>query len=172
MVDLSQPLSQSLFGQLIGVSQQAVSDLVQRSVLVPGHTGQSWLHCYCSHMREQAAGRAAEGGLDLAGERAALAKVQRERIEMQNAVTRRELAPISTLELALATIGRKVAATLESIPVNIKRRTKSLTREDFDILVAEITIARNIAATSKLDTEDPDGSISDSKRDSEGAEES
>jgi phage terminase Nu1 subunit (DNA packaging protein) len=54
---------------------------------------------YIRRLREQAAGRAAVGDLDLAGERAALAKAQRERIEMQNAVTRGELAPVVLQEL-------------------------------------------------------------------------
>lgn len=172
MVDLCQPVSQSAFGEMVGISQQAVSDLVRRDVFAPGQAAGIWLQSYCFHLREQAAGRAAAGDLDLAAERAALARVQRERIEMQNALTRRELAPIATLELALATIGRKVAAVLESIPVNIKRRSKNLTAEDIEILTTEITRARNIAATAQLDMEDADALNGDQERDSEGAEES
>ncbi|MFZ6690242.1 terminase small subunit [Undibacterium sp. SXout20W] len=172
MVNLSDSLTQSEFGALVGISQQAVSDLVQRKILVNGHPGNIWLIDYCAHIREQAAGRAAAGDLDLASERAALAKVQRERIEMQNAITRRELAPVSILELALATVGRKVAAVLESIPIEIKRRTKNLSREDFDILVAEITKARNIAATANFEADETDGSILDSESDPAWAQES
>ncbi|MFZ6724696.1 terminase small subunit [Undibacterium sp. MH2W] len=172
MVNLSESLTQSEFGALVGISQQAVSDLVQRKILAAGHPGNIWLIDYCAHIREQAAGRAAAGDLDLASERAALAKVQRERIEMQNAITRRELAPIATLEFALATVGRKVAAVLEAIPIEIKRRTKNLAREDFDILVAEITKARNIAATANFETDETDGSILDSESDPAWAQES
>lgn len=171
MVDLSVPMTQTEFGDLVGISQQAVSDLLKRNVLAAGQASGWWLHAYCAHLREHAAGRAAGGELDLAAERAALARVQRERIEMQNAVTRRESAPVALLELAVATIGRKVAAVLESIPVTIKRRSKNLTAEDIEIITAEITKARNIAALAQLDQEDDDGPFGDSQSDTEGLEE-
>lgn len=152
---LTRVVTQSAFGDLVGISQQAVSDLLRRDVISAGDTADRWLLAYCEHLREHAAGRAVAGDLDLGAERAALAREQRVRLEMANAQTRRELAPIATLELALATMGRKVAAALESIPVNIKRRSKNLTAEDIVALTAEITKARNIAAAAKLE-EDPD----------------
>jgi phage terminase Nu1 subunit (DNA packaging protein) len=169
MVDLQAPMTQAAFGRLVGISQQAVSDLLRREVLRPGQVGGVWLECYCAHLREQAAGRAAAGELDLAAERAALAREQRDRIAMQNAVTRRELAPISMLEMALATMGRQVVAVLESIPVNIKRRSKNLTAEDIAIITGEINRARNIAAAAQL--EEDDGDVGDSEGDPPGAEE-
>jgi phage terminase Nu1 subunit (DNA packaging protein) len=98
-----------------------------------------------------------------------LAREQRDRIAMQNAVTRRELAPVATLEMALATMGRKVAAVLESIPVNIKRRSKNLTAEDIAIITGEINRARNIAAAAQL--EEDDGHVGDSEGDTPGPEE-
>lgn len=171
MVNLSETMTQSEFGQLVGVSQQAVSDLLKRDVLLPAQPASVWLHAYCSHLREHAAGRAASGDLDLAAERAALARAQRERIEMQNAETRRESAPVVLLEMAVASIGRKVAAVLEAVPVKIKRRSKNLTAEDIEIITAEITKARNIAASALFDMEDPDGSKRDTESDSERAEE-
>ena len=165
MVDLHTPMKQGDFGHLVGISQQSVSDLVRRYVLLPGAAGGIWLHQYCAHLREQAAGRAAAGELDLAAERARLARAQSERIEMQNAETRRESAPVVLLEIAVATMGRKVAAVLESIPVKIKRRSKNLTAEDIEIITAEITKARNIAASAQVDLEDPEGSKRDSESD-------
>ena len=172
MVNLSEVMTQKEFGQLVGISQQAVSDLLKRDVLLPGQPAAVWLHAYCGHLREQAAGRAAAGELDLATERAALARAQRERIEMQNAETRKETAPVVLLEIAVAAIGRKVAAVLEAIPVKIKRRSKNLTAEDIEIITAEITKARNIAASAQFDMENPDGSERDTESDSERAEES
>jgi phage terminase Nu1 subunit (DNA packaging protein) len=154
MVDLQSPMTQTAFGELVGISQQAVSDLLRRDVLAAGDPAATWLQRYCAHLREQAAGRAAAGELDLATERAALAREQRDRIAMQNAVTRRELAPVSTLEMALATVGRKVAAVLEAIPVGIKRRSKHLTAEDIEIITGEINRARNIAAAAQLEDDD------------------
>jgi phage terminase Nu1 subunit (DNA packaging protein) len=171
MVDLQSPMTQTEFGRLVGISQQAVSDLLRRDVLTPDEPAGTWLIDYCKHLREQAAGRAAEGGLDLATERAALAREQRERIAMQNAVTRRELAPVAVLEMALATMGRKVAAVLEAIPVSIKRRSTNLTAEDIAIITGEINRARNIAAAAQLEDED-DGHDGDSEGDPPRPEES
>lgn len=159
MIDLKEKVTQSAFGELVGISQPAVSDLLSRGVITAGQPAGEWLKAYCHHLREQAAGRAAAGELDLAGERAALAKVQRERIEMQNAVTRKELAPVTVIEEVLARVGRQIVGILESIPVQLKRRS-SLTADDLDFITREIVKARNLAASIEL--EDP--------TDKEGAE--
>ncbi|MGO4379730.1 terminase small subunit [Pseudoduganella sp. RAF19] len=170
MVDLTSPMKQAEFGDLVGVSQQAVSDLVKREVLIAGEPAGMWLQRYCAHLREHAAGRAAAGDLDLATERAALAREQRIRLEMANALTRKESAPVATLEMAMATMGRKIARVLESIPVSIKRRSPGLTAADFEIITTEIAKARNIAASAQLEDEDEDGSIGDSEGDQEWPE--
>lgn len=170
MVDLSCSSSQAEFGELVGISQQAVSDLVSRGTLTQGESVGNWLHSYCANLREHAAGRIAGGSLDLGAERAALARVQRERIEMQNCVTRRELAPVALLESALATIGRQIAGVLEAIPVNIKRRSNNLTSDDIQIMVEEIAKARNMAAQAQLEMKDADVD-GNSESDTEGTEE-
>ena len=156
MIDLKGRISQTAFGDLVGISQPAVSGLISRKIINSGDSAELWLQAYCANLREQAAGREATGDLYLAGERAQLARVQRERIEMQNAVTRRELAPVPLLEFAMATVGQKIAAILETIPGNIKRRSKNFTKEDMDFMVAEIAKARNVAATAQLNMEDYD----------------
>lgn len=106
---------------------------------------------YIRELREQAAGRAAAGDLVLATERAGLAKAQRERIEMQNAVTRRELAPVVLIEEVLAKAGAKVAGILDAIPSMLKRRCVALTADDIDMVATEIARARNLAAAVSLD---------------------
>jgi len=106
---------------------------------------------YIRHLREQAAGRLASGDLDLATERAGLAKAQRERVEMANAVTRRELAPTYLLEEILAAAGAKVAAILDAIPGACRRRNQNLTAADIQTIASEIAKARNIAAKISLD---------------------
>lgn len=49
---LERPCTQEEFGELVGISQQAVSNLVKRGVLKPGQTGQHWLDRYLSHLRQ------------------------------------------------------------------------------------------------------------------------
>lgn len=150
MVDLSMKMSQAQFGELIGVSQQAVSDLMTRGVLSAGAAGSVWLREYCSHIREMAAGRASVGDLDLAAERARLAKEQADKIAMANQVTRKELAPSYLLEEILAKAGARAAAILDTIPGMIKRRVPSLTADDVSAIAREVAKARNIAAGVSL----------------------
>src|SRR5438445_5249513 len=116
MVNLADRMTQAAFGALVGISQQAVSDLMSRGVVQPGDSGASWLLAYCDHLREQAAGRYTGGELDLAEERARLAKEQADRLAMQNAVTREELAPVYVIEQVLSRAGTKVAGILDAIP--------------------------------------------------------
>ena len=151
MLDLSRAMTQSEFGAIVGVSQQAIGDMVSRGVLAAGMTAQQMLHAYCSNLREVAAGRLASGDLDLASERAGLAKAQRERIEMQNAQTRRELAPVVLIEEVLSKAGSRVAGILDAIPGAVRRRVPTLTADEIGNIEREIARARNIAAAISLE---------------------
>jgi phage terminase Nu1 subunit (DNA packaging protein) len=150
-MNMQEVLTQAAIAEIIGASQQAVSDIEGRGICSRDMPLGVWLLAYIRNLREQAAGRLAAGDLDLATERAGLAKAQRERIEMQNAVTRRELAPVFLLEEVLASAGAKVAAILDAIPGAIRRRNQNLTAADIQTIAGEIAKARNIAAAITLD---------------------
>ncbi|MFC5551769.1 terminase small subunit [Massilia aerilata] len=166
--DLSKPMTQAAFGALVGVSQQAIGNLVGRGILDKNMVGHQLLQAYCSHLREQAAGRAANGELDLATERAGLAKAQREKIEMQNAVTRSELAPVALIEEVLSKAGGKIAGILEAIPGGVKRRVPSLSADDIKQITGEIARVRNIVAGMSLDDlREPDEDDDDSSAEGE-----
>lgn len=169
-VELATSITQQQFGDLVGISGQAVSELVSREVLTRGGAAGEWLLAYCANLREQAAGRAATGDLNLATERAALARAQRERVEMQNAVTRRELAPIGLLEQVLARVGRQVAGILEALPSQLKRRAPHLTQADYEYLSQEIARARNLAAAVNIEPEELNGLAGDPAGDQERPE--
>lgn len=151
-INLDESLKQAEFGRLVGISQQAVSDLLSRGVLQPGQPGREWLTAYCGHLREVAAGRQGEEetGFDLVAERARLASEQADKVAMQNAVTRRELAPVHVIEDVLTRAGSKVAGILESIPGAIRRRVPSLKAGEIELIEREIAKARNIAAAVSL----------------------
>lgn len=151
-------LTQQGIAKHLDLSQAAVSTLM-------ADLGIDWktasLHgirvAYIRRLREQAAGRAAVGDLDLAGERAALAKAQRERIEMQNSVTRGELAPVVLIEEVLTKAASKTAGILDAIPGMIRRRVPVLTADDIDLIAGEVAKARNlVAAMSLADLKDDD----------------
>lgn len=148
MTDLDQPCTQAQFGELIGVSQPAVSDMIAREVLTPGDSARRWLLAYCAHMREQAAGRGADG--ELAFQRSELARVSRERAEIKLALERRQYAPVAVIEQVLATVGRSIVGVLEPLHVNLHRQCPALTPEDLKLIQAEISRACDIAATASL----------------------
>lgn len=161
MIDLNKVANQRDFAQIIGVSEAAVSNMKTAGVISRGQTMGEWLLAYSAHMREQAAGRATKGDLDLATERAALARAQREKIEMQNAVTRGELAPTIMMEQVLAKVASKIVGPLDAIWPNLKRRVPTLTAKEGEIITGVIAEARNVIGNMSLDeilNEDEEGS--------------
>lgn len=143
-------MTQAAFGALVGVSQQAVGNLVGRGILDSSMSGQQMLHAYCSHLRETAAGRSSGEGLDLVAERAMLAREQRVRLEMQNAVTRGELAPVVLIEEVLSKCGARIGGLFDAIPGAVKRRVPALTSDEIGNIAKEIAKVRNIAASISL----------------------
>ena len=176
MSDLSQSMTQAAFGALVGISQQAVGNLVGRGVLDGSMSGQQMLHVYCSHLRETAAGRQAGGDLDLVTERALLAREQRVRLEMANAVTRNELAPVVLIEEVLSKAGARIGGIFDAIPGAVRRRVPALTSEEIGNIEKEIARARNIVAAISLadlrdevdDDADVDGAALSPALDDEG----
>ncbi|KRB18640.1 hypothetical protein ASE08_05240 [Rhizobacter sp. Root16D2] len=149
---LSHPLTQEQFGDLVGVSQQAISELLGRGILKAGQPASAWLRAYTKHLREQAAGRGADG--ELARERARLAREQADRVAMDNAVNRRELAPVAVLELVLAKMAGDVGSLLQGLVPRVRRRVE-LPTEALRIFEEEVSKARNRAAALSLaDAED------------------
>lgn len=50
---LGQPVTQEEFGQMVGISQQAVSSLCSRGVLLPGQSAHEWILRYVLHLQHQ-----------------------------------------------------------------------------------------------------------------------
>jgi len=150
VIDLARSMTQAEFGELVGISQPVVSGLVSRGVLSPGDAGGAWLLAYCEHIRLMAAGRGGEGSGELVRERARLAREQADKIAMQNAVARGELAPAHVLEQVLARTGARVGRLLETIPGELKRRHPSLTADDIGAVALTVAKARNLAAGMTL----------------------
>lgn len=131
---------------LVGVTQGAVAVALAEGILPRGDTYRAWLLAYCKRLREMAAGRYSASDLDLTEERARLARAQHERIEMDNAVRRGELAPIDTLRDAIIPAMTQISALMDAIPVKLKREAPHLTASDLEIVKREIANAMNLAA--------------------------
>jgi len=125
---------------------------------------------YIRHLREIAAGRAAVGDIDLATERALLARAQREGQEIKNAVSLGTYAPIELLSDVLANAAQAVVDRLEQIPADLRRVCPDLPQAARDAVMAEIASARNemVRKTATLvadaleptDEQEEDGQIS------------
>lgn len=147
-MNLDTTCTQAQFGELVGISQPAVSDLLTREVIQPGATAGAWLIDYCAHLREQAAGRGADG--ELAFQRSELARVSRERAEIKLALERRDYAAVALIEQVLATVGRSVAGVLEPLHATLHKRCPALTAEDLKIIQGEVSKACDLAVTASL----------------------
>lgn len=143
MVNLLLTGSQLEFGELVGISQQAVSDLSARGVLSVGAPLGKWLIEYCSHLREMAAGRATDGTIDLPTERALLARAQREGQEIKNEVARGMYAPIDLLTDVLASASQAVVDRLDQIPAGVAKVCPDLPHAVRDLVMTTIADARN-----------------------------
>ena len=139
------PVTQTVFGAAVGVSQQAISDLVHKGVLTEGQGADVWLLAYCARLREQAAGRLGDtiGGLDLAQERAALARSQRDGIEIKNAVLRGDYASVTLLAEVLANASQSVAERFDHLPGLLRKTLPDLPQAAVDQVMVVIAAARN-----------------------------
>lgn len=147
-MELNTTCTQAEFGDLVGVTQPAVSDMLGRGVLTQGHTTGQWLHAYCTHLRGVAAGRGSDS--ELAYERAELTRVNRERAQIKLAVESKEFAPIAVIEQVLSHIGRSVAGYLEPLPGQIHKLCPALTPEDVARIQSEVSKACDVAAGASL----------------------
>lgn len=149
---LDRACTQAEFGQLVDLSQQAVSDLLARGVLTTGAAAGVWLREYIGNLREVAAGRQSAGGGDLVAERTRLAKVQADRIDLQNAITRRELVPAGVLVELVSGIAAQVGVIFEALPGKVRREVPDLPASALDAIARELAKGRNAVADMKIES--------------------
>jgi phage terminase Nu1 subunit (DNA packaging protein) len=140
--------TQAQFGELVGISQPAVSDLLARDVLKRGDSAQVWLLAYCEHLRIIAAGRDPDG--ELSTERARVARETADRIAMQNAVSRKEYAPVAYLEIVLGDVARQIAQRLDALVPQIRRRLPDLPPSVLTQITQEVIACRDLCAAASL----------------------
>lgn len=147
-MNLEATCTQAQFGELVGISQPAVSDLLQRDVIAPGAPVRAWLLDYCAHQREQSAGRGSDG--KLADARTEVATQQKIKLERQNKIASGEYVHVSVVEILLATVGRSIAGVLEPLHVSLHKRCPALTPDDLKLIQIEVAKACDLAVTVSL----------------------
>lgn len=146
-MDLYKPCTQAEFGELLGISQQAVSAMVNAGTVIPGDTLKGWLQKYTAHLREKAAGRDSE----LSRERALDTAVSRQIKEITLAEKRRESIHVGVIDMVLASVGRAASAKLEQLPGQLRRLCPELTPAAVALMQREIAAACDLAAAASLD---------------------
>lgn len=117
--------TQGEFARHIGVTQQAVSDLVSRGIIQAQGRGKLDLDqarlAYCAHLRSVAGNKSGdpETDLDLTAERARKAKEEADKLEMQNAKERGELLARGDVDAAVVGAFARVRARMIGVPSKV-----------------------------------------------------
>lgn len=148
-MNLDATCTHAQFGELVGISRQAVGDLLAREVITPGETAREWLLCYCENLRKQAAGW---GDGRVAYERAETLRVSRERNEIKLAKDRNEFTSVTNVSIVLAHVGGVIAGRLEALPDTLQKRCPEITPEGKKIMQMEVAAACNEAVRASLDS--------------------
>ena len=115
--------SQSEIAAKLGVNVSTFKDFVARGIIEERERGQyTYEECskqYLDHLREIAAGRYSEDGLDLSAERARLAKEQADAKEMENAVGRGDLVYIEDVAKQIENQLTKARTRLLGVPTKV-----------------------------------------------------
>lgn len=146
--ELARPISQAAFGRMVNRSEGRISQLVSDGTLAPDGTAGDWLRAFIDRLSMEAAGRATGGSLDLAQERAALARSLRLINEEKLAVQRGEYAPIGLLTQVLAAASQAVADRFDHLPGMLAKTCPDLSEAARDQVVKVIAQARNEWARS------------------------
>lgn len=81
---------------------------------------------------------------------------QAEKLRLENALARKESAPVALIDFVLSNIGGQIAALFEAIPAKLKRLVPKLTASELEIVKRELVKAQNVAAQAKVNWDEYD----------------
>lgn len=118
---------------------------MEAGIIEDGGTLGQWIEAVFSHLREQAAGRLGSGGasLDLVQERAALAREQRQGLEIKNAALRGEFAPVRKLAEVLGQASSAMADRFDQLEGALRLKRPDIDDELMGAILAVVASARN-----------------------------
>lgn len=133
--------SATALAALLGIGARRIRELAEAGVIPRSARGRyavaEAVKAYCLNLREQAAGRAGGGdgeALDLATERAMLARSQRAAVDLRLARDRAELVDATAVRLQFAAMVAGAVSRLRSVPSKSKARIPTLTVRDIEEL--------------------------------------
>ena len=147
-MNLDNTCTQQAFADLVGIGQPAVSDMLARGVIQPGQTARQWILDSFTHLREQAAGRGADG--ELAANRAKESFTRNQLLERKLKRDREETTEVEVLEVVFSSVGRTIVAILEPLANTLHKRIPTLSPEDLKFIQGEVSKACDRAASASL----------------------
>lgn len=155
--------------QHVGVSDRTIRELEQKLTLPANYTLEQFRLAYTAHLREVAAGRTSATGeaLDLAAERAALAREQRIAQKMKNDVASGEYAPIGLLSDVLGVASSAVVDRFDQLEGTLRKSCPGIDDEVMTVVMRVVASARNewIRSTVKLVTAAVETMVDDEEED-------
>lgn len=137
----------------LGVSERAVADYAHRGIIKRSGRGvfplKESVRAVCHHLREAASARGG-GTATLTAQRERIARGQADKLEMQNAATRRELLPAKLVADEWASILRLVRSRMLATPSRIQQQLGHLSAHDLDTIDREIRDALEELANNGL----------------------
>lgn len=153
-------ITASELAELLKVSKRAVSDFVERGIVVKTERNRfdlrQSIQRYCEHLRGVAAGRGGDGADVLTAERARLAREQADQTAMKNAAMRGEMISMTDVRNEWVSIGRRIRNAVLSVPSRCRQMLPHLTTYDVDLIGEEIR-----SALTELGDEDDDNGAGD-----------
>lgn len=138
---VAETCSATQLAALLGLSARRVRELAEAGT-IPRERGRyptaAAVAAYCANLREIAAGRRGDGDdgerLDLATERAKLARSQRELAELKIAQTRGALVDAHAVRIGFTAQVKAAVNRLRGVPAHAKGRLPHLTIDDIETL--------------------------------------
>lgn len=149
----SEAVTVAELADFLGLSTRTVKDLAARGVLPRTGRGRYDLKAsvrnYARSLRDSAALRGGDDATTAARRREVEARA--EKVELQNAKTRRELVPAVEVERRWTAILTDVRARMLAIPSRVRARLGHLTAADEAVVAAEVRDALEGAADASTD---------------------
>ena len=123
--DKNEAASQSSFSRLVGVSQQAISQLVTKGVLPRNGTYGDWLTIYIDRLRTEAAGRAGDNSDSVQQQRMKESEQKTLSLAISNGKELDQLTIAAEVAMMVNQTFSNVASELNNAGVKIQERIES-----------------------------------------------
>lgn len=143
MLNVDEPISYEAFGELIGVTKQAVSAMVNDGRLERGGSCRSWLLSYVGGLRDVASGRQSPEAVALTVANTQLAHEKILTQQLKNAEKAKLIAPVAILAEVLADASSAVGSALDGLVPTLVREGYELPNDVQMRLKTLVANARN-----------------------------